>query len=76
MQTTQRKHSAMPCRNKVTPVMGTNIFSGNTGTPAGLKMLSSRKRNDRLAKFQPEYIKAATAGKKVTAQVISPHRDF
>ena len=50
--------------NNKAPVIGIRVFSGKTGTPAGLKMLTSRKRIDIWAKFKPAYMKAKTAGRK------------
>ena len=38
--------SAIPCSSRSTPVTGISVLSGNTGTPAGLKMLTSRNRID------------------------------
>jgi hypothetical protein len=38
--------SAIPCSNRRTPVTGIKAFKGNTGMPAGLKMLTSRNRTD------------------------------
>ena len=64
MHSTQRMISAMPWISSRTPVTGISALSGNTGTPAGLKMLTSRKRTDMAAKFQPAYMKAQTAGRK------------
>ena len=46
MQMTQRMISAIPCSSSSTPVTGISVLSGKTGTPAGLKMLTSRKRID------------------------------
>jgi hypothetical protein len=56
--------SAIPCRNKSTPVTGIRALRGNTGTPAGLKMLTSLNWTDIFAYPQPEYIQAPTAGRK------------
>ena len=38
--------SAMPWISSSTPVTGISALSGKTGTPAGLKMLTSRNRTD------------------------------
>src|SRR3546814_13552439 len=64
MQRMQRITSAMPWMNSRTPVTGISAFSGKTGMPAGLKMLSSLNWIDILAKIQPAQMKATTAGKK------------
>ena len=45
----QRQISAMPCNNNNTPVTGISALRGNTGTPAGLKMLTSLKRTEKAA---------------------------
>jgi len=45
--------SATPWKSRSTPVTGIKALSGNTGTPAGLKMLSSLNRMARSANPQP-----------------------
>jgi hypothetical protein len=50
----QRMISAIPCKSRSTPVTGISVLSGNTGTPAGLKMLTSLNRIEALAYPQPE----------------------
>jgi hypothetical protein len=49
MQMMQRMISAMPCSSSRTPVTGISVFNGKIGMPAGLKMLTSRKRTEKLA---------------------------
>ena len=46
MQMMHRMISALPCSSNSTPVTGTRVLSGKIGTPAGLKMLTSRNRID------------------------------
>ena len=47
MHRTQRMISATPWISRKTPATGISVFSGNTGMPAGLKMLTSLNRMDR-----------------------------
>ena len=49
IQMMQRMTSAIPCNSSITPVIGIKVFSGKTGIPAGLKMLTSRNWMENLA---------------------------
>ena len=62
----QRKTCASPWRKISTPATTITVLNWKIGMFAGLMVLTSRKRHERLAYFQPAKISARMPGKKKT----------